>query len=118
LQNARSFEAPTEDRSPGSILSLETTQLDRSASPSDVLLLTHPVVKGQSGSPVLALTESGSPTVVVGLVEGRWLRGTALTALRITPNQPADVPGAAIPIRHAISLLDQQHIRWHTSPVF
>src|SRR5215831_174254 len=116
LQNAKSFEAPTEDRSPGTVLSYETTQLDREAPNSDVLLLSHPVVKGQSGSPVLSLGQSGSPAAVVGLVEGRWLRGTALAARAITSDHPADFPGVAIPIRHAISLLKAHHVEFHPSP--
>lgn len=117
LQNAQSFEAPTEDRSPGKVLSYETTQLDRSAPEADVILLSHAVAKGQSGSPVFSVSQDGSPTAVVGLVEGRWLRGTALAARAITSDHPADVPGVAIPIRHAINLLRARHISYHASPL-
>ena len=116
LQNAQSFEAPKEDRSPGTVLSYETTQLDRSAPNADVVLLSHPVVKGQSGSPVFSVSQDGSPAVVVGLIEGRWLRGTALAARAITSDHPADVPGVAVPIRNAINLLREHHIAYHASP--
>jgi len=110
LQNAQSFEVPTEDRSPGTVLSHETTQLDRGAPSADVLLLSHPVIRGQSGSPVLSVSHDGSPAAVVGLIEGRWLRGTALAARAITSDHPADVPGVAIPIQQAINLLKVHHI--------
>jgi hypothetical protein len=116
LQNAQSFEAPTEDRSPGKVLSYETTQLDRGAAGAEVLLLSHPVVKGQSGSPVIAVAADGSPAGVVGLIEGRWLRGTALAARAITSDHPTDVPGVAIPIQYALDLLKGHHIAYNTPP--
>jgi hypothetical protein len=111
IQDAHSFEAPREDFSPGQILSFETTQLEKSAPASDVFLLSHPVVRGQSGSPVIA-TDSHA---VVGLVEGRWLRSSSASlSVQATSaaGQPNGVPGAAIPIRHAIELLNQHNISW------
>src|SRR5262249_46173667 len=84
-RNSASFDIPAEDRSPGSVLSFESTKLDSASPASDVFLLSHPVVKGQSGSPVLTVSLDGTPTAVVGLVEGRWLRGSALAARSITP---------------------------------
>ncbi|OLE45736.1 MAG: hypothetical protein AUG46_11935 [Acidobacteria bacterium 13_1_20CM_3_58_11] len=66
LQNAHTFEALQEDRSSGQVLSYESTQLEKSAAPTEVFLLSHAVTRGQSGSPVLALDSSA----VVGLVEG------------------------------------------------
>ena len=110
-QDAHSFEAPREDVSPGQILSFETTRLDKSAPASDVFLLSHPVVLGQSGSPVIA-TDSHA---VVGLVEGRWLRsnsGSLAVQANSAVGQPNAVPGAAVPIRHAIDLLNQHNISW------
>jgi len=111
IQDAHSFEAPREDFSPGQILSFETTQLEKSAPASDVFLLSHPVVRGQSGSPVIA-TDSHA---VVGLVEGRWLRSSSASlSVQATSaaGQPNGVPGAAIPIGHAIELLNQHNISW------
>ena len=55
LQNAYSFDSTREDSSPGTVLSYESTQLEKSAPAVDVFLLSHPVVKGQSGSPVMAV---------------------------------------------------------------
>jgi S1-C subfamily serine protease len=108
-QFALSFELPREDSSPGTVLSFESTQLAKSAPPADVFLLSHPVVKGQSGSPVLDMQTQA----VIGLVEGLWLRGTYGAMDKATP-QPDAVPGAAIPIQHAIALLKQNGVAWHS----
>jgi hypothetical protein len=109
LEDAHSFEAQSEDSSPGTVLSYESTLLDKAGPPADVFLLSHPVVKGQSGSPVLALDSRAA----LGLVEGLWLRGTTLSLAKSAP-PPSNTPGAAIPIRYAIALLEQRGILWHT----
>jgi hypothetical protein len=111
LQNAQSFQSPIEDRSLGEILSFESTKLDKSAPAADIFLLSHPVTLGQSGSPVLARDSNA----VVGLVEGRWLRDN-LVSLAHSNGKSAGTPGAAVPIRYAISLLDEKHIPWHPCP--
>lgn len=108
LQNAQSFQAPIEDRSSGQVLAFESTQLDNSAPTAQVFLLSHPVTLGQSGSPVL----SQDSLAVIGLIEGRWLRSGSVS-LASTNGQSDSHPGAAVPIRYAISLLDQNHISWH-----
>jgi trypsin-like peptidase len=110
LQDAHSFDSTREDSSPGTVLSYESTQLEKSTSAASVFLLSHPVVKGQSGSPVLA-TDSRA---VVGLVEGLWLRGTP-TAIAKSGAQPSGTPGAAIPIQYAITLLKQHNVSWHSA---
>jgi hypothetical protein len=74
-----------------------------------VFLLSHPVARGQSGSPVLALDSRA----VVGLVEGRWLRSSTISIAK-SSSRSISTPGAAIPIRHAIALLQRQSISWHT----
>jgi S1-C subfamily serine protease len=109
LKNAHSFQAPQEDRSSGEVLSYESTQLEKSAPAADVFLLSHSVTLGQSGSPVLALDSHA----VVGLIEGRWLRSGGLSIAK-SSSRSAYVPGAAIPIRYAITLLQRQSIHWHT----
>jgi Trypsin-like peptidase domain len=111
LQNAQSFQMPVEDRSAGTVLSFEKTQLEKAAPETEVFLLSHPVMLGQSGSPVLA-TESRA---VIGLVEGRWLRESVLSLAR-SANGHADTPGVAIPIRYAVSLLRQNGVAYHVSP--
>lgn len=107
-RNAQSFQMPAEDRSAGEVLSYESTQLEKSAPAAQVFLLSHPVTLGQSGSPVLA----ADSRAVVGLVEGRWLRSSAVSLAR-TAGTRADTPGAAIPIRYAIALLDLKGVAWH-----
>lgn len=107
-QNAHTFEVPREDRFSGEVLSYESTQLEKSAPAAEIFLLSHPVNLGQSGSPVLS-QNSGA---VLGLVEGRWLRSNAVSLTRSSTHRP-ETPGAAIPIRYAIALLEHQSISWH-----
>ncbi|MGB9467258.1 MAG: serine protease [Candidatus Acidiferrum sp.] len=111
LQDAHSFESEREDFSPGTVLTYESTQLQKSGPSSDVFLLSHPVVKGQSGSPVLA---AGSHAVV-GLVEGLWLRGTPVSLAK-SGAQPSSTPGAAVPVQYALTLLKEHNISWRSAP--
>jgi S1-C subfamily serine protease len=108
-QNAHTFEVPREDRFSGEVLSYESTQLDKSAPAAEVFLLSHSVNLGQSGSPVLALDSRA----VVGLVEGRWLRSSGVSIAKASAAS-ASTPGAAVPIRYAIALLQRESISWHT----
>jgi len=112
LQDAQSLEAPREDRSPGQVLSYESTQLEKSAPAARVFLLSHAVTRGQSGSPVL----TADSRAVVGMVEGRWLRSLSAAAAK-SPSQAASIPGAATPIEYAIALLQRQSIPWHSHSV-
>ena len=75
---------------------------------ADVFLLSHPVTPGQSGSPVLAADSH----LVVGLIEGRWVRNGSVSIARARA-QPAEPPGPAIPIRYAVSLLKQNGVAYH-----
>jgi hypothetical protein len=111
LRDAQSFQSPVEDRSAGQVLSFETTQLEKSAPAAEVFLLSHPVTRGQSGSPVMA----ADSRAVIGLIEGRWLRNS-IAYLASSKDSSASVPGAAVPIGYAISLLDQKGIAWHAVP--
>jgi hypothetical protein len=108
-QDAHSFEYQREDFSPGTVLGIESTQLQKPGPPAEVFLLSHPVVKGQSGSPVLSLDSRAA----VGLIEGLWLRGTTIAKSAATPT---DTPGAAVPIRYATALLEQSHVGWTPAP--
>jgi S1-C subfamily serine protease len=107
-QSAHTFEVPHEDRFSSEVLSSESTQLERFAPATEVFLLSHPVKLGQSGSPVLS-ENSGA---VVGLVEGRWLRSSA-ASIGNSSSASISTPGAAVPIRYAIALLQRQSISWH-----
>jgi S1-C subfamily serine protease len=108
-QNAHTFEVPREDRFSGEVLSYESTQLDKSAPAAEVFLLSHSVNLGQSGSPVLAMESRA----VVGLVEGRWLRSSGASLAKASAAS-ASTPGAAVPIRYAIALLQRESVSWHT----
>ena len=112
-QNAHTFEVPREDRFSGEVLSYESTQLEKSAPAAEIFLLSHPVKLGQSGSPVLS-QNSGA---VLGLVEGRWLRSNAASLTHSSTHRP-ETPGAAIPIRYAIALLQRESISWHAQQNF
>ena len=109
LQDAQSLEAPREDRTPGQVLSYESTQLEKSAPAARVFLLSHAVTRGQSGSPVL----TADSRAVVGVIEGRWLRSRSAAAAK-SPSLAASIPGAATPIEYAIALLQRQSIPWHS----
>ena len=117
--NAQSFQAEREDRSLGRILSFESTRLEKSAEPAMIFLLSHAVELGQSGSPVLAVGSSASGGesfgAVVGMIEGRWLRGSAAGETGRSSPTHRDVPGAALPIAYAIDLLEREKITWHAS---
>jgi hypothetical protein len=109
LQSAHTFEFPQEDRSEGEILSYQSTKLDKSAPAAEVFLLSHAVSHGQSGSPVVRLDSHA----VVGFIEGRWLRSSGVAA-NTADSPSSSIPGAAIPIREAIALLQREGISWHS----
>lgn len=108
LQNAQSFQLPVEDRSAGTVLSIEQTQLAKSAPAAEVFLLSHPVTLGQSGSPVLTVDSKA----VIGLIEGRWVRNASVSIAKAGA-QSAEPPGAAIPVGYAVSVLTQNGIAYH-----
>ena len=110
VQNSHTFELQREDFSPGTVLGFESTELAKPGPPADVFLLSHPVVKGQSGSPVLDATTHSA----IGLIEGIWLRGTS-ASIRKSAATDATAPGAAIPVRYALALLRENNVAWHTT---
>jgi hypothetical protein len=110
-QYAQTYDLPREDSAPGTVLSFESTQLAKSAPPAEVFLLSHAVVKGQSGSPVMDLQTHAA----IGLVEGIWLRGSS-SSLVHAATKNAGSPGAAVPIQYALTLLKQNSVNWHAAP--
>lgn len=110
MQNPLSFQLPVEDRSAGTVLSIEKTKLERSAAEAEVFLLSHPVTLGQSGSPVLAADSHA----VVGLIEGRWVPNGSVSVAKAGA-ESTEPPGAAIPISYAVSLLKQNGIAYHVA---
>jgi serine protease Do len=107
---AQTYDLPRQDSSPGTVMSFEQTQLDKSGAPAQVFLLSHAVVKGQSGSPVMDV-QTGT---AIGLVEGIWLRGTTGSVAHAS-SKTAGAPGAAIPIQYALTLLKENGVTWHTT---
>ena len=103
--------SPARRPPPGQIISYESTQPEKSAPAAKIFLLSHPVIRGQSGSPVLALDSQAA----VAIIEGRWLRSVSAAAAK-SPSQAASMPGAATPIEYAIALLQRHGIAWHKSP--
>jgi TonB family protein len=107
LRDPHTFDAFVEDRPAGEVLSYEFSQLDRGRAETELLLFSHEVLLGDSGAPVV----SGESQVVVGLVEGRWLRVNA-ASLAIAAKLSGGGVGAAVPIHYAIPLLQQHGVHW------
>jgi hypothetical protein len=120
-RDAWTLDPALEERPSGEVLRFETSKLAKGAGGTELFLFNHAIELGQSGAPVIALDTGG----VAGLVEGKWLRDDvgvfAAPAqqdeksgiMASTPTQLAPIPGAAIPIHYAISMLEQKGIAWH-----
>jgi TonB family protein len=114
VQDAHTFQAPMHDRFAGQIVDYQFTQEERGAGDTELLLFNHEVLRGQSGAPVL----SSETQDVVGIVDGRWLRPSAVQVAATTPATPerkASTLGAAVRIHYAIALLQQHGIAWQAS---
>lgn len=114
VQDAHTFQAPIHDRFAGQIVDYQFTQEERGAGDTELLLFNHEVLRGQSGAPVL----SSETQEVVGIVDGRWLRPSAVQVAATTPATPeqkASTLGAAVRIHYAIALLQQHGIAWQAS---
>jgi S1-C subfamily serine protease len=108
LRDPHTFDAFSEDRPSGQVLGYEFSQLEKGSQDTELLLFGHEVLLGNSGAPVV----SAESQAVVGLIEGRWLRVNA-ASLAASANPLAGGVGAAVPIRYAVSLLQQHHVDWH-----
>ena len=108
-RHAGTYQASVEARSPGEVLDYQFTQEEKSTPDTEMLLFGHEVQHGQSGSPVLSATTRE----VVGIVDGRWLRTFGIPH-SASPEQPF-VPGAAVPIHYALTLLQERGISWQSS---
>ena len=112
LKDPHTFDAPQEDYSLAEVVQYTSSALAKGQTNTELFLFSHEVIRGQSGAPVLS--EEGEKRVV-GIVEGRWLRPTSISATRTNGNRTSTV-GAAIPIAYAIQLLEEKHIPWQTVP--
>jgi hypothetical protein len=104
-----SFETELQDRSAARVVDYQSSQLEKGLGDTELLLFNHEVILGQSGAPVL----SGDAHDVVGFIEGQWLRPAA--GLAEQKEQGATSIGAAVPIRYAITLLQEKGISWRVS---
>jgi len=114
LKDPHTFDAFVEDHPAGEVLQYVFSQLDKGSEDTELLLFSHEILLGDSGAPVV----SAESQAVVGLVEGRWLRSNAAslaTSRAAGTKQSASGVGAAVPIRYAISLLQQQGVAWHAA---
>jgi hypothetical protein len=121
-RDAWTLDPAMEERSAGDVLRFETSKLAKGVAASELFLFNHAVELGQSGAPVLAMDSGG----VAGLVEGRWLRGDIAPLIphgepesstdSLEKVDPIAIPGAAVPIRYAIALLEQKGITWRPAP--
>ena len=117
-RDAFSLDPIREDRSPGEVLRIEFSQLEKGAADTELFLFNHTIEPGQSGSPVVSDSSRG----VAGLVEGQWLRDSSAVFAELSVRETgigapsakgvASVPGAAVPIHYAIALLQQKGIAW------
>lgn len=111
-RDAYTLDPSLEERSPGSVLGFEFSQLDKGRPETELFLFDHGVRPGQSGGPVLSLDSGG----VIGIVEGQWLRddslGFAAPVAHESTTSGTLVPGAVIPIHYALALLQEKGIEW------
>lgn len=114
VQNAHTFQAPVHDHFSAQVVDYQFTQEEKGAGDTELLLFNHEVLRGQSGAPVLA----GDKNEVVGIVDGRWLKPTAMQIASGAENdgqQKNPSVGAAVRIHYAIALLEQHGIAWQAS---
>jgi TonB family protein len=119
-RDSYTLEPALEERSPGEVLGFQFSQLEKAHADTELYLFNHVIEPGQSGAPVISLDSHA----VVGLVEGQWLRDSAITLAApksaTAPGNTAPavtgelvpVPGAVIPIHYAIALLQQKNVAW------
>jgi S1-C subfamily serine protease len=110
LRDPHTFDALVEDRPAGEVLQYVFSQLDKGSADTELLLFSHEILLGDSGAPVV----SAESQAVVGLVEGRWLHTNA-ASMTVATRQSGGGVGAAVPIRYAISLLQQQGVAWQAA---
>lgn len=119
-RDAWTRDAAFEEREPGEVLRFVSSRFEKGALESELFLFSYDVRRGQSGAPVIAM-DTGA---VAGFVEGDWLRdeqaaiaprkseGEGSSANAVSSARPNGIPGAAVPIRYAIDLLEAKGIAW------
>lgn len=110
VENASSLDAPLESSSRGEVLDYQFHQ-EVGAPSSEVLLVSQHVSPGQSGSPLV----SAGSQAVVGIIVGQWLLPVVVPSSATTQSHLFLSPGAALRVHYAISLLEKNHIAWHSA---
>jgi TonB family protein len=109
IQNPHTFELPAKESFTARVLNYQFTQEEKGAGDTELFLLSHEVLLGQSGAPVVSVDSHE----VVGLVDGRWLHpGAIATGAIDEPLTPT--LGAAVRIHYALALLQEKGIAWQT----
>lgn len=108
IRTAATYRLPVQDISPAHVLGFVQTREEPNLPETDLIVFSHEVQKGQSGSPVL-LADSHQ---VVGLVDGRWLRPSSFSL----PSNDGHAKsytgpvGAAVPIDYLLVLLEKNSV--------
>jgi TonB family protein len=110
IQNPHTFELPAKESFAARILNYQFTQEEKGAGDTELFLLSHEVLLGQSGAPVV----SADSHEVVGLVDGRWLHPGAVSSGAIDEPMTPTL-GAAVRIHYALALLQEKGIAWQTA---
>jgi len=108
LRDPHTFDAFTEDRPAGPLISYDFSQLDKNFPETQLFLFQHAVLKGDSGAPVVT---NDRQIAAAGLVEGQWLRFKPSLAATSAGGEPSGI-GAVVPIHYAIALLQREGIDW------
>jgi TonB family protein len=110
IQNPHTFELPAKESFTARVLNYQFTQEEKGAGDTELFLLSHEVLLGQSGAPVV----SADSREVAGLVDGRWLHPGVVSSDAIDePTTPT--LGAAVRIHYALALLQEKGIAWQTA---
>lgn len=112
IRSAYTYQMPVQDWSTAEVLDYVQTHEEIQLPETDLFLFTHEVQKGQSGSPVLL----SATREVAGLVDGRWLRPTAIYSANKTSQKYSGPIGAAVPIDYVIQLLQKYSVSWTSAP--
>ncbi len=112
-RNAYTYQMPVQDWATAEVLDYVQTHEERNLAETDLFTFTHEVQKGQSGSPVLLSTTHE----VVGLVDGRWLRPTGLSAAGKNAAKYSGPVGAAVPIDYLLDLLKKNSVPFSVTPL-
>jgi S1-C subfamily serine protease len=112
IRSAYTYQMPVQDWSRAEVLDYVQTHEEIQLPQTDLFIFSHEVQKGQSGAPVLL----SATREVAGLVDGRWLRPTAVSPANKNSQKYSGPMGAAVPIDYMIELLQKYSVSWTSAP--